>query len=106
MSNEEILSEAIKKARRNGWKQDYKVTYTLKPRKENEPMVTAVSIPDANTFIYDHDFAKALWGAETLSPNYGDMEMLSEPEFAWEHHLQQMVISEDPVKYLEDNMPD
>ena len=27
--------------------------------------------------IFNHDFAKALWGSETLSPNYGDMEMLS-----------------------------
>lgn len=37
--------------------------------------------------VYNHDFCKALWGEK------------------WEHHIQQMVLAPDPVKYLSDNMP-
>jgi len=36
-------------------------------------------------FIYDKKFAKALWGA------------------GYKYHLQKMVISDDPIKYLKEN---
>ena len=36
--------------------------------------------------IYNHKFAKTLWGA------------------GWKHHLTRMVLSEDPIKYLGENI--
>ena len=45
--------------------------------------------------IFNHDFAKAFWG-ETSTVCGCDV---GEP--AWEFYLQQMVLEEDPVNYLE-----
>jgi len=41
--------------------------------------------------IYNHDFAKALW--LNKRNYYPDVP-------AWQYHLQNMVVSEDPIKYL------
>lgn len=100
MTNQEILTKAIEKALNMGWS----------PR----PFWTLHMVHDDNTcafewensegiedetwhileVIYDHDFAKALWG-EAHS-------LLGEPWKAdWQEHLQQMVIADDPIKYLE-----
>lgn len=101
MTNEEILKKAIEKAEKN----DYKC-------------------PDVQGYyfeiIYSHDFGKAFWGEEfTKKEKNGytflvlayypgdDMLELSDPGCVWfrgkrwQYHLQQMVISEDPIKYLE-----
>lgn len=115
MTNQEILEKAIQKAQKNGWNKEYDISHTdsmgwamtAKGKvKKSEIGLTAkiTYMISENDIIYNHDFAKALWGKDTLSPNYGDLEMLSEPDYAWEHHLQQMVIADDPIKYLGDNL--
>jgi hypothetical protein len=63
--------------------------------------------PDASRIIYDHDFAKALWGdkpehyADEYEPTSGGQLHW----YHWEYMLAEMVISEDPIKYLSENMP-
>jgi hypothetical protein len=82
---------------------------------------------DAFTIIFSHDFAKAFWPEEKercfvcpkckytksysknddwlFCPNDGRKLktewVASEYGQAWQYHLQQMVLEEDPVKYLE-----
>lgn len=56
--------------------------------------------------IFDHKFAKALW------PPKPDKIIDTEPgviktihDTTWRHHLQEMVVAEDPIAYLGQNMP-
>ncbi len=50
--------------------------------------------------IFDHKFAKALWGDEPLH-----RIKLTEPLMEnWGYHLQQMVIADDPIAYLGQNI--
>ena len=118
-----ILKQAIEKAIANGWK---KPKYL--PRIKIELLVIDMldGIPYVNTVIFDPSFAKALWGEkqgfngvpveavlkmavspkETLSSNMktvGDIfSIKSEP--IWQYHLQQMVMADDPIKYLGDHI--
>lgn len=63
-------------------------------------------------YIFDHAFAKALWGEEKYSMTIHDLNtpseyansiMLQQP--MWTYHLQQMVISDDRIQYLIDHVP-
>ena len=61
------------------------------------------------SIIFNYDFAKALWGEHRLYyrdifPNdeWNASELLD--KCAWHYHLQQMVIAEDPIKYLGENI--
>lgn len=45
--------------------------------------------------IFNHDFAKALRGEKKIIVG------MIEP---WKYHLQQMVIADDPIKYLGENL--
>ena len=68
--------------------------------------------------IFSHDFAKAFWGGDefqnfvcvkchgiTISKHCKKSctcrDFPAESQIEWMHHLQQMVLEEDPVKYLE-----
>ena len=44
--------------------------------------------------VFEHSFAKAFWGEESISPR-----IIGAPT-AWKYHLQQMVLEEEPLKYL------
>lgn len=95
MTNEEILKKAIEKAMDNGWK----------PLGDNFKEWTTVRMVFINfnycgCFIFLHDFAKAFWGERTefrKSYDNGEEEYIR----YWKHHLQQLVLEEDPIKYLE-----
>jgi len=57
---------------------------------------------DAERIIFSHDFAKALWGEEELQHvNQAFSKVVKD---GWRRHLQQMVIAEDPIKYLGENL--
>jgi hypothetical protein len=80
MSNAEVLDRAIGKANANGWKGS--VVY---PEVYESP----------EQLIYNHSFARALWGKE--APNcYCQVNGLD----MWQYHLQQMIIADNPVAYL------
>lgn len=128
MTHEEILTKAIEKAVKNGWL-SINVSINVKncdcddhcsfidiltdviPRK----VLTRINVD----FIFSHDFAKSFWGFKQVSKLIGvekdnlnehaeggiDLQMKLEKYrpfiFAWEYHLQQMVIEPDPISYLE-----
>jgi hypothetical protein len=93
MSNQEILEKAIKQAIAGGWNAEIRDTGLYIGEYENATASyhgTSLFQPDYN-IIYDHDFAKALWGDHPIDTQFRK---------AWQQHLQQMVISDDPIKYL------
>ena len=102
MTNEQILKKAIEKAKKNGFKFEVIVPcYGLEcfGRKINALMKVYHQI------IFSHDFAKAFWGGDRIwrQLKYNSAKPTVEKEefiLAWQYHLQQMVISEDPLQYL------
>lgn len=104
MTDKEILAAAIEKAKENG--------YELPLHKIHRWNESAEGIfpvfEDFPLIIFDHQFAKAFFGEmETKDMSYivngvvfGDNE---EPvsRTGWRFHLQQMVLEENPIKYLE-----
>lgn len=127
--NQKVLEKAIQKAIDGGWysfADDLfgKITmddiilrhnpggqgweWTVKGHENNYSLIKAL--------IYSHDFAKALWGDKKITrhryvPDYHHLgEYILEPETstrktnAWKHHLQQMVIADDPIEYLGKNI--
>lgn len=101
MTNQAILEKAIQKAIDGGWKQD--------------KYAVLDSWTDAG-IIFNHEFAKGLWGEETheaqLPLDPYDAEDCPKckgtwwdtPHYCWQYHLQQMVVAEDPIKYLEEHL--
>jgi hypothetical protein len=80
MSNAEVLDRAIATANANGWKGS--VVYPGVYRSPEQ-------------LIYNHDFARALWGKEAPN-NYCKTAGVD----MWQYHLQQMVVADDPIAYL------
>ena len=92
MSNQEILTKAIQKAIAAGWK----------PKSWSRDTIRSFMIDyKPEQYIFNHDFAKALWGEEIPNPERYDIE-----QTAWSYHLQQMVIAEDAIKYLGEHLND
>jgi hypothetical protein len=103
MSHQEILERAIRKALKNGWDmfllahRSWRVIYPHRPC-----LHIGASAHGADAFhyypdiIYNHDFAKALWGEDRYIAPDGAISGFS----TWQYHLQQMVIAGDPLKYL------
>lgn len=54
--------------------------------------------------IFNHDFAKALWGDNEVIVYSDTYEDIHEYLPNWQYHLQQMVIANDPIKYLGENI--
>jgi hypothetical protein len=104
MSNKQILEKAIQKAIDGGWELKFHGSTLWNARELSNYIVEFPYQHPIEALIFNHDFAKALWGEDTLSPEYGDMEKLSAPDLLWQFHLQNMVISDDPIKYLGDNI--
>ena len=115
MTHTEILERAIRKAVDGGWKfQPFGDRY-FPNYLSADGLVghIAATINDLrlNAVIFNHDFAKALWG-ERLGIGDGDITQEFEgissfstpPQPAWQYHLQQMVIAEDPIKYIGEHL--
>jgi len=116
MSKQEILEKAIEKAEKNGWAKNYKIKMTWLNDDGTRRITAKITIDDWDTYapiIFDHGFAKALWGDELHQETFIVPKELSK-RFAganyldvkpmWQYHLQQMVLSDDPIKYLGDNL--
>lgn len=69
-------------------------------------------------FVWTHDFAKAFWGKEKIRVSVVDKSIVKNPnpisektshtmvevthyQTAWRAHLQQIVLYENPLEYLE-----
>lgn len=115
MTNQEILTKAIQKAIDNGysmgslaWEIRGNAVYFI-------GNVTEIR-EDFATFIFNHDFAKALWhlyidcdcsheGCNCGCYACTGWERTSNGEvYEWQHHLQQMVLADDPIKYLGEHL--
>lgn len=136
MTNQEILEKAIQKAIDGGWQKiidDYPATFESlsgtgigwNTKRWSKPGGFYYS--DAYTLIFNHDFAKALWGEKEYTPakyvkhreyftmpatgdvvhevNLDRMEYDLAPG-GWQYHLQQMVLADDPIRYLGEHLPE
>lgn len=114
MTNQQILKKAIHKAVEGGWdilgkaeaegftvREDaYGNAYVAwhpNPDSFREEDSVGVLAQSWQEIIYNHDFAKALWGD-------GDGQTIGHEPADWQYHLQQMVIAPDPIKYLGENL--
>ncbi len=107
MTNKEILEKSITKAIEGGWRDEWFLNrlndYEWNDKENGwfdwEHHVLATD------FIFDHDFAKALWGSKRehmKAITVNGKGSYSKP--AWKYHLQQMVIAEDQIRYLGENI--
>lgn len=113
MNNQQILETAIQKAIDGGWKQDYKVKFTFLNDDGSRRITAKTTVDDWDTYasiIFNHDFAKALWEDVDFDPTdtdlwegdgYTSASFLGE---AWQFHIQNMVIADDPIEYLGENL--
>ena len=85
MTQEAKLQKIIEKGKERGW----------------ESNVISVNIGYEYQVLFDHSLAKAIWGEEKVTGLIGD-EYYEYPN--WQHHLQQAVISDDPIDYYYKNM--
>lgn len=123
MSTSEIITKAVRKAIKNGYGH-----YDPKDRDESTKSfrlsVTynwagSISIKDfaeSDALIYseqmslfNHNFAKALWGEQNYDKTDIDisaLHLLKRIKYspAWQIHLMQMVIANDPIEYLRENI--
>jgi hypothetical protein len=88
MNNEQILAAARERAANNGYK---------------DPGTWVPEECGAESIIFSHNFAKALWGEAkkgVWDTNGDGTETLKGSNAGYKYHLQQMVISEAPLQYL------
>lgn len=116
MDNQAILTKAITKAIEGGWKPTW-VGYEDGYFKDDEhhwPLVWQAKREPYISFkweslIFNHDFAKSLWGDEDDVDTCEVVDMFEgDPSYkfieAWQYHLQNMVVSDDPIAYLGENI--
>lgn len=123
MTHQEILEIAISKAIAGGWKYHVwlePVTRSLQEKLKHstskQSWIAIIMDEYENQpyqLIFNHEFAKALWGEELVKEAYrldkgknkGEV-LVREPERPiWQCILRSMVIADDPIKYLGDNIP-
>ena len=110
MDNKQILEKAIQKAKDNGWKAETIQTADGTWMYGGEHNGMLFGTPIDTHVIFNHDFAKALWGEKetTQTMDYAQElwsanEDLSFEGERWQYHLQQMVLADNPIKYLKEN---
>lgn len=111
MSDKKILLQAIHKATSNSWYEGVSWRKSGFNLDKDKTLTTASeTLGHVNQIIFNHDFAKALRGkdikifdsiADSISPDSVDKNNY---QLLWQYHLQQMVIAEDPIKYLGENI--
>lgn len=103
----DVMNAIIKKAFLNGWVpigevgDNFKWTYRMgtfhmkTPVWDGEKMVDQMQSASMEKIIFDHQFAKCLWGEE----NVAAAGEYSEPKYFAE--LKNLVVAEDRITYLE-----
>ena len=113
MTETDKLSALVERAIENGWVPD---RYDETERRSSELNYEFVAIwydfrsypENYKLFIFDHDFARALFGDKKIEVYGGAWTKgMSKPTTielhqvpAYLHHLQQAVISTDPIEYM------
>lgn len=117
MNNQEILKRAMHKAVDNGltgyWADRFEFCLKL---GEMGYFVDGNNLEDGKSLeslLYDHEFAESLWGEDFIDDGeltgrlYVGGGMAKEPKPVipkWKVMLQQMVIADDPIKYLGEHL--
>ena len=52
-------------------------------------------------FLFSQSFAKSIWGEERVELRFSER---NEGNIAWEYHIRNAVISEDPISYYYENL--
>ncbi len=112
MNNQEILQKAMRRARKNGYNKQMErrlakengIDITIEPGEGLVSSVEKYSIP-TRLMVLSHDFAKAFWpGKRLIQVTDAYLDDINEIDggtlHEWQFHLQQMVLEEDPIKYL------
>lgn len=103
-TREEMANAVVKKAIKNGysWMVDFKhLLFNDEDywRYKNGREIFAC----LEEVLFEHKFAKAYWGyGKDLSDKYGSHWLFDGKEGAlkrWQYHIQQAVISDDPLLY-------
>lgn len=111
MTDQEVLEKAIKKAIDNGW-DNWGRLLGVDAKNSPNPIYQfgrkTLHFDRHPVLIYNHDFAKALWGEVKVGrtehiPHVGT-KTYYKPNTGWHYHLQRMVISDNPIHYLRDNL--
>lgn len=115
MTNQEILTEAIQRATAAGWNPF---------PNGDEDSVKLLHLQPFEHIIFNHDFAKTLWGEREVSDKCkcgspadkvhtavgGPGSTVTHGQVitnaGWRYRLQQMVVAEDPIKYLGEHLPE
>ena len=136
MTNQEILTKAIKKAEKNGFDSILWINknYMIDPTKRNpyktaiEDLLTGI---DYKLLLTDHEFAKAFFGdypmcfscdiqmtesqhktswycpkCKCLYGKYDPKSGAIDYEITWQSHLQQMVITDNWLEYIKGFLED
>ncbi len=119
MTDCEIFKKAVEKAEKTGWDMmdcDYIRTvgpdmYTLEELDDVFCIQCFVSTNHCYTVIFDHSFARSFWGAKSPCGSKvvscddidcGECEYFKDCTIPlWKHCLMEMVLCENPIKYLE-----
>ena len=104
--NEEILTKAIEKAIEGGWDVDLD---TVLPEMQKKWSLYGLKYTGCSGLLFSKDFAKALWGTKLclLTMRFTGFDGTQQEETKipyWQMHLQQMVISPNPIAYLGENI--
>src|SRR5690348_1104379 len=110
MSSQDKWIKIIEKARKGGWKYPFFKLYSWEV-DSNVPAIwfydkkakngdTSLFAKTFQEFIFEHSFAKAFWGEESLSiTDKSTLERMYPIVWwgpAWQVHLMRMVIQKDP----------
>lgn len=102
MDKTAILTKAVEKAIAGGWIDGKAALAEIKAKPD---FALGIIIP---AIIFNHDFAKALWGEKQViftqldfreGKTLGDNAL---PRYLY--HLQQMVVADDKIKYLGEHL--
>lgn len=98
MNNLQILTQAIQKAQKNGYR------YILEYDDENDKYYARML--DLNKYyaiIFSHDFAKAFWGERAVEKeimSYNEYMNNEHGKSNWEYHIQRMSLCKEPLEYI------
>lgn len=115
MTDTQTLTKAVELAKSQGWNtevlwDEYYDGFVIPDGDGDYNFISSSEI------IFDKDFAKALWGEEEVDSGddlkkkgidiINNYRAKSIKKHGWQHHLQQMVVADDPIEYLRAHMED
>jgi len=107
MEDKEVLQKAIIIAIKNGMTLRNPTSKSMlgDTIQESSSFTEKFEVPISLSTIFSHDFAKAFWGEniiETDNWSKQKWECCATQDHvpAWQYHIQQMVLEENPINYL------